>query len=286
MARDLRSSNVGELEVRPSASGAELIPCELNGRDVYLTAAQIAALGGGGGLPPQWDQDDGTGEVVARTNDASKTPITIEAIAAQVAALLTTKDENGQTLTTLMPNGDLVARPSLDGDGFGGVNVSAFDPNVDSQFASFDAQTLAGFRRGGLGLYARTDDVLHDAQIFADASMDNDGVARVAEIAGNSRDGVGLTDVLGEWRFRHDEDKTQVKVTPNAGQVDPALLVLSDRDTGDASFAAFENSIQFFAVAVAGEISGTAQKAYINPASITPAQIGQILIDYGLMAAS
>src|SRR5258706_10706593 len=50
MAKDLRSSNVIDLEARTGgASGTEVIPAELNGRDVYLTAQQIADLGVSGG---------------------------------------------------------------------------------------------------------------------------------------------------------------------------------------------------------------------------------------------
>lgn len=53
MARDMRSSELKELDAVASATGTEIVGASLpNGQDVKLTTTQIAALGGSGGTDP------------------------------------------------------------------------------------------------------------------------------------------------------------------------------------------------------------------------------------------
>lgn len=82
--KDLRSSNVKDLDRVAAATGAELIPAELGDRDVALTSQQVADLGGGGGGGGGWIYGDGSdGALTLHDGDAwvpgFYTDVTIEA---------------------------------------------------------------------------------------------------------------------------------------------------------------------------------------------------------------
>src|SRR5258706_10411773 len=105
MAKDLRSSNVIDLEARTGgASGTEVIPAELNGRDVYLTSQQIADLGVAGGTVTSVD---GRAGVVTLTDlyDASGAAASAQAASQPLDADLSaiaalTTQSTGRSLLT------------------------------------------------------------------------------------------------------------------------------------------------------------------------------------------
>lgn len=124
MSKDLRSSNVNDLDSVGGATATDLVPVERNGRDIRLTAQQIADLGGGGGAVSSVDGRtgavtlsdlyDAAGSAATAQSNAIAASQPVDADLTAIAALVTTAF--GRGLLTLADAAALVAAGGLDAD--------------------------------------------------------------------------------------------------------------------------------------------------------------------------
>jgi hypothetical protein len=104
MARDLRSSNVADLDAAATLDGTEVVGGEQNGRDVKITTTSIAALGGGGGGGPTTNPVSiAQGGTAATTAAAALTALGAQPLTPTI------NDQTGTTYTLVLgDNGTLV----------------------------------------------------------------------------------------------------------------------------------------------------------------------------------
>lgn len=270
MARDLRSSNVVDLEVRASALGTELIPCELNGRDVYLTAQQIAALGGLGATITVSESDPGA------TGPGSGW-LLIDASGVSLTLFIRNNADDGWLSDGALPLGALDASVEIVEDLEVGIGQGVFARQVVTPLAVDGGYVTLFSSRFEGDTYPRVL-VISDGSIYIGDGSTN-------PLQGNPQ---GLFPQSSGIEFAAQGSRVKIGV-PSAGDMSVdaganALTLSGDpiAINSGANVGVDAATIGFFDKAP----TGNAQEAYINPASITAQQIGQILIDYGLMAAS
>lgn len=275
-----------------------------------------AALGSGGGLPPQWT-DGGHGDVTATTDDPTLTPIAIVGDVGQTAPLLTldgftalaaaltdvildttTYDNPGGTgklATIVTPGFEVGLAFAQVGDAFprmlivpGGIFLGdgTFDPYNGFQAGLFsNGLTITSFVASP---YNSSITFEPDGTIFLSGSPDvNSPVVNIGDVNAVNR-GLNIVNVAGMFGIGGASGPFF------AGSLGTPTSVLQGGEVGDFYFRTdpVAGGEIIYRCTVAG-LAGSAtwvpilgQAAHVEPTAATPEAICNALIAAGLMAAS